>query len=230
MKTNIIKKKGIDETLDGYRGQQVEEEKEMQVEETPFSALTAKLKEMMEYNFSESVHKHKFMHHPFLPEVLLPEEIDLFLRTTCQFETQKHYKTNTGIFISRLLQNSYMAGHNDFHLQIEDLPPIDSLCSYLIGARNNPVAVTVEGDAGRYFGSLVEYGMLNIFGGVEPFCGEDAQYTTFRTDNYITSETLLIHVTGHKDTFCTRNKIVLIKEDGSERTVRNYNRNKRLRR
>ena len=48
--------------------------------------------------------------------VLTPTKINLFLQSTITSEHKRNYASFTGLFISRLIQNSYNAGNNNFVL------------------------------------------------------------------------------------------------------------------
>ena len=56
---------------------------------------------------------------------------------------------HTGKFCTMLVQNSYNQGHNDFNLPVlfeqKDVP-LRFLYSFLVGTKDNPIKLTIEGD------------------------------------------------------------------------------------
>src|SRR3989338_1232257 len=48
--------------------------------------------------------------------LLTPQEIDDFLHVSKKFQGTVYYQTQIGVFMTRLIQNSYDAGNNDFIL------------------------------------------------------------------------------------------------------------------
>ena len=72
----------------------------------------------------------------------------MFLQATISFEDHKEYKERTGIFINKLIQESYDAGHNGFELNTMALPLIDKIGIYIQGKEKRPIEITIHGNAG----------------------------------------------------------------------------------
>jgi len=109
--------------------------------------------------------------------VLEPEQINTFLQATIPFETHKNYAENTGYFITKLIQNSYNAGHNRFKLGTKVLTKrIKDIGWQLKGKEGKPLELLVEGDVGNWCGTEAEYSTISIAGNAGDWCGAMAKY------------------------------------------------------
>jgi len=115
--------------------------------------------------------------------VLTPGEVNVFLQSTVLYEGHKFYKLDTGIFISRLVQNSYNAGYNDFHFDVSAIGGPEHLCSFLIG--EEPIRITVEGDVGYGFGGDSKKIVVNITGDGGNYCGYKTEDSTFSIEGNV---------------------------------------------
>ncbi|MFH1638127.1 MAG: hypothetical protein ABIB71_06900 [Candidatus Woesearchaeota archaeon] len=81
--------------------------------------------------------------------ILSPEQIQNFLQATRKYEEHKRYSPNTGLFITRLIQNSHDAGDNLFKLETRTLSKRIHFLGYnLQGKGNNLLEIIVDGNAG----------------------------------------------------------------------------------
>jgi hypothetical protein len=114
---------------------------------------------------------------------LVPEDINLFLRYTVQFEDAELYQQNTGLFVSNLIKKAYANGHNNFTLNFEGLKPISFIGYEFEANKNNPahfniignvyeavfgksknVSAFIKGNVGRDFGEESENLAVKVYG------------------------------------------------------------------
>ncbi|MFH1638025.1 MAG: hypothetical protein ABIB71_06375 [Candidatus Woesearchaeota archaeon] len=145
--------------------------------------------------------------------ILNPEEINSFLQATRDLEGQWNY-ASTGFVISSLIQNSYDAGHNKFHLDTSGLKEIGFMGSYIKGVEGNPLEIEVNGDLRYAAGSDSEYLLLVLRGKSGHGCGRDTLNSIFKTSD----EETLKEITNNLE-IKKSNKVYFIKEDGSEELV-----------
>lgn len=98
-----------------------------------------------------------------ITEVLTPTQIHAFLLAV----EPGH---NTGIFVSRLIMNSFYAGYDVFRLQGK----VDRLCAYIDGPK-----VTILGDAGEFCGERSIYSNITVLGDAGFKTGRYSQGTVF---------------------------------------------------
>lgn len=126
--------------------------------------------------------------------VLSPNQIDLFLQSTMIFEDHQNYVDLTGLFVTKLVQNSYSNGYNDFILNTMNLPALNRLGSYLCAGleRDEPrcivrgdigghcfeaasgIALQLKGDAGTYFGKDLKSSSVEVWGDIDRNALRDA--------------------------------------------------------
>ncbi|MDI6721538.1 MAG: hypothetical protein QMD85_04045, partial [Candidatus Aenigmarchaeota archaeon] len=151
----------VDDIVGGYRDLEApEERKERRVEGSLLFRGFETLLTMYERFLS--------IQHIFLPEayeriaktnkrVLTPERVNTFLQAAIRYEQHRNYSICTGPFISSLIQNSYNAGHNDFHLNAKAAAEPLSFIGYMLeGKRKEPIRVLIEGSAGSLCGGKAE--------------------------------------------------------------------------
>ena len=131
-------------------------------------------------------------------DVLLPSDINLFLQQTREYEDNSGYHLHTGDFISKLIHNSYDAGHSDFELDVRSLKPIDSLSFGVSWTKERMVKVIITGQVGRWFGYGAQYSTFTLgetgdrcgalaynstftIGKAGVLCGHDARHSIFKT-------------------------------------------------
>ncbi|MFH1637493.1 MAG: hypothetical protein ABIB71_03650 [Candidatus Woesearchaeota archaeon] len=110
-------------------------------------------------------------------DILTPEQINSFLQATIRYDDYKHYRCNTGHFITRLIQNSHNAGNNKFILNTKALSKkIDCIAHSLKGKKDMLLEIIVDGNLGDYCGLRAEnIEKIYICGNVGRRCGENVQ-------------------------------------------------------
>jgi len=245
----IQKKKGIDDLVKRYSPKKVEEEKRIiAADALDYAPLFEKYLQYVETFCPRSLDVE------FIDEILSPDDINLFLQASIPFEDlqssfpfeDKAYCIAMGLFLSRLIQNSYQAGHNNFYLNTKNILPLSELGMCFQGEEENPLKLTIDGDTGKNLGSRATNSMMTVHGNtislgdfishctfilhgklekhslVELF-GKPITDCIFKTPNQETLQTLLkiIHKHKYRDTL-SGNKIISIQEDGSEEMIKDY--------
>ena len=161
MNVEIRKGHGIDHLVGGYSPGKVEEEKEL-ASNPFFVSLFAKYEKAVYEDLVRLWQMDFILGENYVDEVLLPKQINAFLQATIQYmRPGYHFTENTAVFINKLIQNSYSAGNNGFHL---NLPVTDLLCvgSHLQGKKERPIELHVKGRAGAFSGWSSEYLNLSV--------------------------------------------------------------------
>lgn len=83
-----------------------------------------------------------------------------------------------GFFLTRLIQDSYYGGHNDFVLTTRD-SLIDSLGYNLKGTLERKLELHVRGNIGSNFGPYAQHTVLVAEGNVGAFCGSSSSFNSF---------------------------------------------------
>jgi formylmethanofuran dehydrogenase subunit C len=103
-----------------------------------------------------------------IDEVLTPSEINYFVSKTHIYRGYTSYNIQLSPFLTRLIQNSYIKGYNDFYLNFNG---IDSPYNFMRGIdctdEKNPIKMIIEGEVGPHFG---EYSS-NISAKINGDCG-----------------------------------------------------------
>ena len=172
--TAIKKSKGIDRLVSGYSPGKVEEERKIETTDSKLGCLLDVYEEALEcmgswddnsdedYDWIECYLKSKRRRET----ILSPQEMNSFLQLTYIFTGDFMYQKNTSVFLNRLLQVSYDAGHNEFCLNTNSLPPFDFLGSSVRGNRKRPLKITVDGNLGKQAFSNTEYVHGRVMGDV----------------------------------------------------------------
>ena len=82
--------------------------------------------------------------------ILDPQQIDIALQGMLGINYES--SRDPGLYVSRLIQVSHDAGHNDFMLHTRDVP-LDFLCDSVKGDKDLYVNITIRGDTGKYTGN-----------------------------------------------------------------------------
>lgn len=90
--------------------------------------------------------------------VLTPTRIKLFTQAASQYSEHRNYPLITGLFATRLIENSYNAGKGVFDIKPFSGKRIAGLGYRLKGQKDKPLEIRVEGNAG----SFCCYGAENI--------------------------------------------------------------------
>lgn len=110
-------------------------------------------------------------------KVLNPAQIDVVLREILDDELRRSNEV-TGRFLSRLIQDSYNAGYNNFVLTTGDTA-IEYLCYKLEGASNRELEVRVNGSAGINCGFNSKHISVTVQGNVGVDSGSHSYSSTF---------------------------------------------------
>ncbi len=155
METQIIKKgKAIDHLVSGYSPGKIEEERSMVAEGGKFYELAQKYVQYVEvFNQGREV-----------DDILIPAEIDSFLRGTEFIEVKRKQFFAHPTFISKLIQNSYNAGYNDFHFSTTRSPIYSHLATGVVAKPENPCNITIEGHARSASCRSVRHVNLTVYG------------------------------------------------------------------
>ncbi len=194
METAISKQKGFDNLVSGYSSGKVEEEREINVVEDDFSRLLSRLNLLLRLPNTDTK----------TTEALPPTEIDRFLQHASKMKELENYNELVGPFISRVVQNSYYAGHNNFHFETDILANALRTFADLKGYEDNPLKVNLKGDVGDAFcpftdciecvvdGNIgswaynnAKHGRLELHGNAAEGLGFEAQHTTFEVHGNI---------------------------------------------
>ena len=196
MTTVEIKKgKGIEGLFEGFAVGKPEEEKPIEVVEGVFQELMGEYERFLETecdswnDFQVELNK--------ITETVTPADITAFLQTTIKHEQHNEYCWRTGLFISKLMQNSYEAGHNDFILNTTALKEIHNLGCDLTGTEERLIKLTIIGNTGDW-------------------CGWGSRNLSYKTPNKKTLDKMLKNVKKG-------NRIIFVHPDGSEEIMRRYN-------
>ncbi len=113
-----------------------------------------------------------------ITEVLTPDDINRVIPHTIPYEQHRSYSRRTGAFLSRLVQNSFNAGYNKFHLDVRQLARGLGRF-YDLEGEEKFIDVTVEGNVGEYFGARSELAVFNLNGNTGDWCGDEAHKCVF---------------------------------------------------
>ena len=150
-----IKRSGIKDVVDNYTPNALDETRILQTPgEHPIAQLLKKYEAFLDIDFYSNGSKmYQFVQgRHSIDYILAPTGINAFLQATIQYETYPRYADNTGLFISRLIQNSYNAGNNDFYLKPPVVKNIDYLGAHLQGTKRRNINLQIDGDVGNSYG------------------------------------------------------------------------------
>jgi hypothetical protein len=149
----VRKRKGsIEEVVGSHSAQRVDDEQMLEtIDESVFGALIDKYRQFLSSRATLSFDSVEFVHCPsHIDEALTPRQVNMFLRATLEQEENENYAENTGLFMTRLVQNSYNAGYNGFKLCVDDLPKMKFLLNHSMGTDNRLLTAELWGDVGHY--------------------------------------------------------------------------------
>jgi hypothetical protein len=107
--------------------------------------------------------------------ILTPEEI-LAFSLTYQLPEKNMFEGFEGEYLSKLIQNSYNHGHNDFTIARRDNLIQDHVASWLEGSEDNPIKLTVNCGVGRLFGFKSQYLTAKMNHNAGYFLGLESQH------------------------------------------------------
>ena len=198
---NVAARLDLDRILEGLNPDSVEEKKPLPVEQSDFSDVLRQYRafnewkptpeEMGPYHFLDANLKRTAKIKIILP----PSAINALFHSII---THDHDADKMTFFISRLIQNSYNAGYNDFFLQTLD-EETNYLCRNLQGTKDNPLKVTVTGNGTFHLGGESQHIFLTVYGdawglgaGVRDSTfildGDDLGYLGWHSDDSMTSD------------------------------------------
>lgn len=144
------------------------------------------LEEYTNFDFMKWVAKEKDHIFGLKLDILNPLQINLALQRMIAYGNEesegKGYGHITGLFVSKLIQDSYNNGCNDFTLTTGD-SGVYHLCSHLKGEEDNILNVQVNGNVGKVCGESSQHILLSLFGNAGSFCGSRSKYSTFKLQN-----------------------------------------------
>ncbi len=202
---SITRKRGIDHLVSGYSPGKVEGEKE--VEENPdIAAAFAQYKEMLRVS---DIARGDLIKE--LDIILNPRQVEAFVLRT----SPDHHLPNffySGEFFSKLIQNSYEAGYNDFNFDTQNRI-IHYLPYNCQGSKERPLSLTIHGELGIGFADNVEHLNIALHGtlGYKRFA-RYAFHCTFKTSNM---EALFYFVRN----LTRNNEVIFIHKNGEEEPV-----------
>lgn len=129
--------------LDKYAGEGIGGNEEAKKLENNFEELIQKY--ASSYDWSSAVDD--FEELKSVKAVLSPLEISALSQALI---LKNISRSHAGIFLSRLIQNSYDSGHNDFTIMAEEPTSLDHLGYKLKGGFFKPLKITLKGYAMRY--------------------------------------------------------------------------------
>ncbi len=181
MKLPVAKKKAIDGFVDAYSPNKVEEEKNPVVYESEFSEIFGKYQIAgKKYNLELAQEIHDFIREDNeVTEVYTPGEISeifLFLQKVLQ-----HENNYVGVFVSKLIQNSYLAGNNNFSLQA--ISEVFGVGACVKGMDGDVISISVMGEALSGIGSHCSFASFDISEGrnLAAWSAQDSSFS-FKSD------------------------------------------------
>ena len=108
-----------------------------------------------------------------------PEDIEIFAsRLKHQNIIGKLTEKNCGDFFTALIKRSYLNGYNGFNLKLnEELKNIEFIGEELVGKKNNPIKITIEGDGAYNWFNESKYCSITFNGNVKSSVNE-VKYST----------------------------------------------------
>jgi len=173
MQVSIKKGKGIDDLISG----------DMPIVDTPRELITAEPPYIQNYihslkqgNLWAAEEFFNNVHWPYFDEILTPPQINAMLQLTAKFEYDDEHTETTGMFISRSIQDSFLAGHNDFVLDTDNIPFAQDLAANIQGTEERRLVVTINGNAYDSCGSNTKYCDITVHGEADDFFGSYAEH------------------------------------------------------
>ncbi|MBT6402445.1 hypothetical protein HOK09_03220 [Candidatus Woesearchaeota archaeon] len=162
-----LKKKSLEESLSSHTSGVIESERRVEVVgENVLVEVLENFEKFLERDIPEDV--------PFeldekyfqgIPYVLSNHELNAFLQATPHLKDNEDYKRYLGYFISKLVDNAFIAGHNNYQIDLVDLPPLDEVCLELRDRDlGYPLVVNVVGNVGSDFAWGAEKCRINFEG------------------------------------------------------------------
>jgi hypothetical protein len=103
--------------------------------------------------------------------ILSANELGALFDMIKKYENHDNYSIYSGLYVSRLIQNSYDAGFNGFKFDLENNCHVHRLFREIKGTKERPVIVDIKGNANGYFGFFSDYLDVAVLGGTGKFFG-----------------------------------------------------------
>jgi len=195
---SVTKKKGIDDLVSAFSPQKLEEERRIPPISNIISEALQYYLEFVADDFRVMIEEFRILgtdHIPFkeMDYILTPQEIDNFMKIASPYG-----ESLLGVYVSRLINNSFSAGNNDFHLYTKsrikrlghilsgNILPNRELRLNVYGDMGEWGAnsiykcnLAVEGSVGKYFCSNARLCDVTIYGNVGPDFAHSAEMSTF---------------------------------------------------
>ncbi|HLC71325.1 MAG TPA: hypothetical protein VJI32_04915, partial [Candidatus Nanoarchaeia archaeon] len=109
-----------------------------------------------------------------------PVEINALVQAAVRFEKHPHTYEVFSLFVTRLIQNSYTQGHNNFVIT-NDLPNIlwDFFGGELCGKEERPLHLEMDGNVCDGFFHLAKYVHVRLDGDIRGECGKQSEFSSF---------------------------------------------------
>ena len=183
-KAEIKKGNGIEDLFRGFAAGKPEETRKIAVDESLFGSLIEQYAGFLDLEIpveeeeaAEEDRVFKLTHD--VKQILDPDAIYLFLQTITGYENHENYGFYTGYFISKLMQNSYGAGYNDFTLNTISPINVAGIGSFLKGRKEDPIRLTVDSDVGYGCGMNSKYLVACVKGSAGMDLGASADRCVF---------------------------------------------------
>jgi hypothetical protein len=160
-------KRNSEDSLDslfGYTADDVEHKREVQ------ATLNLKLQEIFEHYKDHVSFPRASFTKAEIPFILTPEEINTLIQMTLGHLDIQEHQNYTGCYLSRLIQNSYDNGENNF--VFEDVYEISKFGHCLRGKKSNPITLNVLGGLADYSFQNLSHVNVKVNGNVGNLFGE----------------------------------------------------------
>lgn len=192
------KETGLHDLLKDYTSQQLEEQNIICAPNSPIlqEALLS-YQHFLQQIPLDSTEAQKFLFgNSYGPSPLLtPLEINQFLQLTQPFEQEYGYTARTGLYVTKLIQESYHEGHMNFILNTKNLPPLHYLGYHLVGGPlregyahqlyPRKLSLIINGDVGWELGSHSFHVSITVNGNVGRTIGHSSGSLTLRVEGEI---------------------------------------------
>ncbi len=157
-------------------------------EDAPLPGMLFRLQLLLE---SEYVPNPSGIHQRFM-EILPPEKIDRFLQMSKRFNAHESYDDITWPAISKLIDNSYLAGHNDFFLDTKGLKDeilmLPGIGCYLAGTPDKELRIQLEGPLIPYSLEGVIHCRASCSGTASYLAAQSASHSSFYFEGEVEGE------------------------------------------
>jgi len=181
--TEIRRQNGIDGLVSGYSPGKVEGQKELETI-GGFQELLNKYQKNLARGVVGLVELVDFLNTDNkISEILPPADIQSFLQAVRPYRYNRHFSSVTPRLLNQLIQNSYEAGYNDFHLNLYSI--MKAVCSEVHGSDSNPICIEIEGYVGNSSVSSVNRATIKVKGDTGPLFGSLARDSTIYIDGNV---------------------------------------------